>query len=95
MVAAILLNEIRITHGPHPSLDTDKRAVASNRNMIKVSYGNAMKIVELDYYKAKIEYTPETDMFRGEILGLNGGANFYGKNSVDLPKTLKNRYKSF
>ena len=33
---------------------------------------------------AKIEYDPEIDMFRGEILGLNGGADFYGKTTKEL-----------
>lgn len=36
-----------------------------------------MNIMQLDDYKAKIEYDAELDMFRGEILGLSGGADFY------------------
>jgi len=32
---------------------------------------------------------PELDLFRGEILGLNGGADFYGKN----PKQLRAEFK--
>jgi len=43
----------------------------------------------IDDYKAKIEYDPELDLFRGEILGLNGGADFYGKN----PKQLRTEFK--
>lgn len=35
-------------------------------------------------YHAKIEYNEELDLFRGEILGLNGGADFYGKNPKEL-----------
>ena len=31
-------------------------------------------------FHAKIEYDEELDLFRGEILGLNGGAYFYGEN---------------
>jgi hypothetical protein len=31
-------------------------------------------------FHAKIEYDEELDLFRWEILGLNGGADFYGKN---------------
>jgi predicted HicB family RNase H-like nuclease len=38
-----------------------------------------MNIMTVEGRKAKIEYDPEFDMFRGEILGLNGGADFYGK----------------
>lgn len=43
----------------------------------------------IDSYHAKIEYDEELDLFRGEILGLNGGADFYGKN----PKELRTEFK--
>ena len=46
-------------------------------------------MMTLDKYKAKIEYDAELDLFRGEILGLNGGADFYGKN----PKALRAEFK--
>lgn len=48
-----------------------------------------MNVMNIDGYSAKIEYDPELDMFRGEILGLNGGADFYGKN----PKELRAEFK--
>jgi predicted HicB family RNase H-like nuclease len=43
-----------------------------------------MNIMTVDNYQAKIEYDAETDMFRGEILGLNGGADFYGRTPDEL-----------
>ncbi len=43
-----------------------------------------MNVMTVDGYHARIEYDPEIDMFRGEILGLNGGADFYGKNPEEL-----------
>lgn len=43
-----------------------------------------MNIMSVDGYQAKIEYDAELDMFRGEILGLNGGADFYGRSPEDL-----------
>ena len=43
-----------------------------------------MNIMTLDGYSAKIEYDAELDTFRGEILGLSGGADFYGKNPQEL-----------
>lgn len=43
-----------------------------------------MNIMTFDGYQAKIEYDAEMDMFRGEILGLNGGADFYGRNPAEL-----------
>ncbi len=54
-----------------------------------------MNIMEVDDYKAKIEYDPEIDEFRGEILGLNGSADFYGKNPSSLRKEFKNSLKVF
>ena len=48
-----------------------------------------MNVMNIDGYSAKIEYDPELDLFRGEILGLNGGADFYGKN----PKELRTEFK--
>ncbi len=54
-----------------------------------------MNIMEIDGYKAKIEYDPEMDMFRGEILGLNGGADFYGKNPSELRSEFKKSLKVF
>jgi predicted HicB family RNase H-like nuclease len=48
-----------------------------------------MSTMHVDGYNAKIEYDEELDLFRGEILGLNGGADFYGKN----PKELRSEFK--
>jgi predicted HicB family RNase H-like nuclease len=48
-----------------------------------------MNVMTVDGYSAKIEYDPETDMFRGEVLGLTGGADFYGRN----PKELRAEFK--
>jgi predicted HicB family RNase H-like nuclease len=45
--------------------------------------------MSLENYQARIEYDAEIDMFRGEILGLNGGADFYGRN----PKELRTEFK--
>lgn len=54
-----------------------------------------MNIMQVNGYKAKIEYDPELDQFRGEILGLNGSADFYGKNPAELRKEFKNSLKVF
>lgn len=54
-----------------------------------------MNIMEVDGYKAKIEYDPDLDQFRGEILGLNGSADFYGKTPASLRKEFKNSLKVF
>jgi predicted HicB family RNase H-like nuclease len=54
-----------------------------------------MNIMEVDGYKAKIEYDPALDQFRGEILGLNGSADFYGKSPATLRKEFKNSLRVF
>lgn len=48
-----------------------------------------MNVMTVGGYHAKIDYDPDLDLFRGEILGLNGGADFYGKN----PKELRTEFK--
>lgn len=48
-----------------------------------------MSLMKLDGYSAKIEYDADRDSFRGEILGLNGGADFYGHN----PKELRTEFR--
>jgi predicted HicB family RNase H-like nuclease len=37
-------------------------------------------------YTAIISYDPDIGMFRGEFVGLNGGADFYADNIKDLRK---------
>jgi len=54
-----------------------------------------MSMMEINGYKAKIEYDPELDQFLGEILGLNGSADFYGKTPAGLRKEFKNSLKVF
>ena len=54
-----------------------------------------MNIMEIDGFKAKIEYDPDLDLFRGEILGLNGSADFYGKSPESLRREFRNSLKVF
>lgn len=54
-----------------------------------------MSIMTLDGYQAKIEYDADLDMFRGEILSLNGGADFYAKNTKELRSEFKKSLKVF
>jgi len=52
-------------------------------------------MMSLDGYNAKSEYDADLDMFRGEILGLNGGADFYGKNAKELRAEFKQSLQVF
>ena len=54
-----------------------------------------MNLMTVDGYHAKIEYDQELDAFRGEILGLSGGADFYGKNPKELRVEFKKSLKVF
>jgi predicted HicB family RNase H-like nuclease len=49
-----------------------------------------MNTMELDGFSAVIRYDPEKDRFRGEIQGLNGGADFYGST----PKELRREFRA-
>jgi predicted HicB family RNase H-like nuclease len=42
--------------------------------------------MDFDGYKAVIQYDPEIEMFRGEFIGLNGGADFYASDIEGLRK---------
>lgn len=54
-----------------------------------------MNLMRVDGYTAKIEYDEELDLFRGAILGLNGGADFYGKNPKELRAEFKKSLQVF
>ena len=58
--------------------------------MVGKKWGETMmNMMKIDGYKAVITYDPEIDMFRGEFVGLNGGADFYATNIKDLQKEGK------
>jgi predicted HicB family RNase H-like nuclease len=44
-----------------------------------------MNMMIVDGYSARIEYDAERDDFRGEILGLSGSAEFYGRSPGNPP----------
>jgi predicted HicB family RNase H-like nuclease len=43
-----------------------------------------MNMMNIDGYKAVIQYDPEIEMFRGQFIGLNGGADFYAADVEGL-----------
>ncbi|CAN2042141.1 hypothetical protein GMMP15_60004 [Candidatus Magnetomoraceae bacterium gMMP-15] len=54
-----------------------------------------MNIIIIDGYKAIINYDPMIDQFRGEFIGLNGGADFYAANIEELREEGKISLKVF
>lgn len=45
-----------------------------------------MNLMKVAGYRAFIQYDPEINMFRGEFIGLNGGADFYANDISGLHK---------
>lgn len=43
-----------------------------------------MNMMEINGYRAVVNYDPDINMFRGEFVGLNGGADFYAKDIDSL-----------
>ena len=54
-----------------------------------------MNMMTVDGYRAKIEYDAELDLFKGEVLGLNGGADFFGKNPKELRAEFRKSLQVF
>jgi predicted HicB family RNase H-like nuclease len=59
------------------------------------SRSDAMNLMTVDNHHAKIEYDADLDMFRGEILGLNGGADFYGHTPDELRTEFRKSLEVF
>ena len=41
-------------------------------------------ILTIDGYSSVIDFNPETCLFRGEFVGLNGSADFYATNNEEM-----------
>ncbi len=54
-----------------------------------------ISVMEIDGYKAVIKYDPEIGMFRGEFIGLSGGADFYATSVEGLRKEGRKSLKVF
>jgi predicted HicB family RNase H-like nuclease len=45
--------------------------------------------IDIDGHKAVVAFDPEINLFRGEFIGLNGGADFYAATVDELYKEGK------
>jgi len=43
-----------------------------------------INVIEINGQEAIVSFDPETSMFRGEFIGLNGGADFYADDVAGL-----------
>ena len=53
------------------------------------------RTISVDGYRAVIEYDPDIEMFRGEFVGLNGGADFYARDAEGLKREAKESLEAF
>jgi hypothetical protein len=56
------------------------------RDLRKWSSTSEFITMSIDGFDALIQYDPDIKMFRGEFVGLNGGADFYAKSIDGLAK---------
>lgn len=52
-------------------------------------------ILEIRGHNAVISYDPDANLFRGEFLGLNGGADFYGDSIAQLVQEGERSLQAF
>jgi len=52
-------------------------------------------VMDINGYKALIAFDPDTNLFRGEFLDLNGGADFYAADVVSLRREGETSLKVF
>ena len=45
-----------------------------------------MNMITIDGYRAVVQYDPDIEMFRGEFVGINGGADFYAGDVAGLKR---------
>jgi predicted HicB family RNase H-like nuclease len=64
--------------------------------MVGKEWSEAMKnVMEINGVKAVIAFDPEINMFRGEFVGLNGGADFYSTDIDGLRREGETSLKVF
>ncbi len=52
-------------------------------------------LMQIDGYHAIIQYDPELEMFRGEFVDLNGGADFYARDIEGLKQEGRTSLRVF
>jgi len=59
------------------------------------SKNDVENVMMIGGHRAAIQYDPELDTFRGEFVGLNGGADFYGASVQELREEGELSLKAF
>ena len=63
--------------------------------MTKMGEAPVINTMTIEGCDAVIQYDPDIKMFRGEFVGLNGGADFYAKSVDGLEKEGRTSLKVF
>ena len=58
--------------------------VAELRNAVDETDRQRPRTMEIGGYRAVIQFDPDIEMFRGEFVSLNGGADFYARDVSGL-----------
>lgn len=54
-----------------------------------------IKLMEVNGFRATVDFDPDIEMFRGEFVGLNGGADFYSDSVKGLKREAERSLKEF
>ena len=54
-----------------------------------------MNLMRVNGHSAVVKYDPEIEMFRGEFVGLNGGADFYAEDVKSLKAEAEKSLRVF
>jgi len=63
--------------------------------MMRKHHKTIMNVMEINGIKAVIAFDPQINMFRGEFVGLNGGADFYSTDIDGLRREGETSLKVF
>src|SRR2546430_3306752 len=95
-VPIIIVSGALEVHQQIHALQGDRKSTRLNSSHSQISYAvfclkknkatrdSAINIMSIEDYQGTIAYDAKPDMLRGEILGLNGGADIYGRTPEDL-----------
>ena len=54
-----------------------------------------IKLMEVNGFRATVDYDPDIEMFRGEFVGLNGCADFYSDSVKGLKREAERSLQEF
>ncbi|WP_234412936.1 type II toxin-antitoxin system HicB family antitoxin [Microvirgula aerodenitrificans] len=84
-IGVTLFGSVRVFHRPPPVTGDRQGCRSISPQVVGRKRSQAMNnIMIINGQKAVIAYDPEIEMFRGEFIGLSGGADFYAADVASL-----------